>query len=281
MSNFNDKNLYIATIQTNLIKTLFESLSLIVTDVNWIFSENGMKAIAINPTKSIGIQVSLTSKGFVNGGIYYCSPGKVHNVGINILMVSSLLKIMKDKNHVFKLYSNKGSETINIGIDDANINSKRNWETSLIECDLNPETSLYEKRFNDKYDVVMGIPAGYFQKEIKYLEKLGKKINITVQPGKSLILNVESDKMVNTVGKNTLVPGSENGIKFYSFNPEKNIISGTFTLLDLSTVVKCTGLSSTSHIKMHMSMDQPLMIEYPIGDLGEIKFCIANLNEKL
>lgn len=279
-SLFNGKNVYLYTIQTNLIKTLHECLGQIVTEAEWIFDENGMKTMGMDPSETMFIYVNLSAEGFNNGGSYYCKKDNTFRIGFLINNISTLLKIMKDKNQLFHMYSetDKPGE-LHLVIENSIVNSKRDWTTSTIDCKINSSLENFYQKINKQYDVVVGIPAVYFQHEIKYLEKICKYVDITVLSDKTITFTTVDNKMLNTVGKNTLSVDKEhgNGIKFYHTTKGKSIIKGRYNLSCLATFVKCTSLSSTSHVKLHMSMNDPLIVEYTIGDLGEIKFCLSEI----
>jgi hypothetical protein len=53
----------------------------------------------------------------------------------------------------------------------------------------------------------------------------------------------------------------------------KEPVSLTFALRYLNSFAKATGLAS--HVVLRMTRDLPIMVEYPIADLGHLSFYLA------
>jgi len=275
-----NKDIYVKTIQTNMIKNLHDSLNHIVNEIEWVFDENGMSTIGIDSSGVLAMYVELTARGFDNGGAFYCKKDKVVRMGINIHNFSVLLKIMKGKHDIFHLFKETNKpEIIQMIIENADAGSRRTWETSTIDCDHNPDdVSYFKDKINQKYDMIVGVPAVLFHQEIKYLERIGTYVDISVHSGKSLSFSIVCDKMIGTNGKNKLNP-TDHGIKFHHTTEGKSIVTGRYSLSCLTMFVKCTTLSPTSCVKLHMSMDEPLIVEYSIGNMGFIKFCLSSVDD--
>jgi proliferating cell nuclear antigen len=89
MSNHDDYIIEVKTVQTNAFKTLCEALKEILTDTNLIFTDDGLKIIAMDPSQTILVHLKLDHTSFEE---YFCREKTV--VGVSMLNFFKLIKTM-------------------------------------------------------------------------------------------------------------------------------------------------------------------------------------------
>ena len=72
----------------------------------------------------------------------------------------------------------------------------------------------------------------------------------------------------------TIMGESNNhGMKFTQKQEDAEIVQGVFALKHLVLFTKCTNLCN--QIEMYLKNDYPLIINYTVASLGNIKLCLA------
>jgi len=67
--------------------------------------------------------------------------------------------------------------------------------------------------------------------------------------------------------------GANGSLKFIENQNPDEIVQGVFALKHLVLFSKCTNLCAS--IELYLKNDYPLIIEYMVASLGEIKLCLA------
>lgn len=268
-SGYENENILEAnTIQTIVIKKLVEGLKEILTEANWEFgagnknSETGdkgyIKLVAMDVKQTSLVHLKLYGEKFES---YRCDKTVV--CGVNMDYLHKLIKTLLN-NDILTIFLRKNDEN-KLGF--------------LIE---NSEKNLVsEKRINlidssqegvqiptQKFDQLITMPSSDFHKVIRDMSSIADKVEIKYT-NKQLFFHCKGE-----FGEDTTRFGEHNGLQFQKGGIDSSdIIQAYYNLKDLQLFTKCYDLST--NVRLYMKNNYPLIIEYKVGSLGELKLCIA------
>tara|TARA_R110002074_G_scaffold402039_2_gene602934 strand:- start:192 stop:992 length:801 start_codon:yes stop_codon:yes gene_type:complete len=256
----NEYCLQISTLQSTAIKILVEALKDILTDVNFVFNETGIKLITTDPTKTVLIHMKLGSDKFEK---FYC-PDQII-CGVNILNLHKLIKTITTLDTLTLYIKKNNLNKLGIQINNNDKKTQTVYELNLLDIDAEdmkiPPVS---------FDSELSFPSSDFQKIIRDMVNIGDVIDITSY-SKTLKLTCKGDfASQETVMHETEEEGT---ISFNHENNTENIVQGSFSLKYLILFTKCTNLCNL--INIFLKNDYPLIIQYNVAQLGTIKLCLA------
>jgi proliferating cell nuclear antigen len=256
--------LYIKTSQSNIIKTLFESLKNILEDVNIVCNERGMSIIATNKVKIAFVHLDLLAEKFREGGIYHCP--KPVSLGINIpsffrcisaIGLNDLVTFfMKEEDVMRQEYK------INIHIAKAG-----NYQHTLLSLNLLDIQSDNLSLPDYEFQTVFTIPSSNFQKLAREMSHYSDTVKF-ISAGKKLKMIVKGDlgESTTTIGEEE-VPGE----------PTLEPVVASFPLKYLNLFTKATNLSSQVDVLFNKQQGDKhmLIIQFNVASLGILRFCLA------
>lgn len=250
------------SIQTANIKTLFEVLKKILVDVNLIITKDFIRIISLNDAEISFMYVKLNAVDFE---FFHCNRNADDPLVLGI-HTESMYKIMKTIKH---------DETISFIVyeDDTKflyIQKENNERNNICRFCLELHQIPYNNLCMDglEYDTMVVMPSAEFQKICKDNTVLGAK---TLE-----IKNIDQQLFFNAVGdfsESESVYGKSNNTIF-EVKDSSAIISGSYKLDYLLLFSKCTSLSNI--VEIYLKNDFPLVLNYKVGTLGDIKFVISN-----
>jgi proliferating cell nuclear antigen len=245
----------VRTVKAAPFRTLVEAIKDILTDANLEFDQHGIKIMAMDGTHTILVHLRLQADRFDE---YYC-PQK-HVLGINMINFFKLVKTMSN-NESIMLYMKK-SDTTKLGIEILNGEKQMvtHFALNLIELDVRP-ISIPPVELN-----IITMPSVDFQKIIRDMHTLGEVVEIR-SASKELVFRCKGDYAV----QETIFSFGQNGLS--QSKPSTNIVQGNFFLKHLVLFTKCTSLCSD--ISLYLKNDYPIIVEYNVAGLGEIKLALA------
>jgi len=116
------------------------------------------------------------------------------------------------------------------------------------------------------FDSVITMPAPDFQKICRDMHNLADCIEIE-SVGQQLRFKCKGD----FASQETIMGETSTGMAFLKNNEE--IVQGIFALKHLVLFTKCTNLCNS--IEVYLKNDYPLIIQYTVASLGNIKLCLA------
>ena len=127
--NDNDNFIFnVKTVQSGAFRILVESLKEILTDINIIFDQSGIKLIATDNSQIVLIHMKLLCENFEE---YYCE--KKTNIGLNMNNLFKLIKIMGN-NDILNLYIEKNDmNRLGIRIYNENKNTQTTFKLNLLD----------------------------------------------------------------------------------------------------------------------------------------------------
>jgi len=252
-------SLKLKTVQSDIIKTLFEALKQILSETNIEFTPEGMRILTMDESHSVLIRLNLEGDKFND---YHCPAPII--IGVDLNQLFSLLKSM-GKEDVLTFY---------IRDDDPNclgivMENNVKGEISCYQLKLQEPSSEQYKIPQHEYPYITNMPSADFQKICRNMKNLSAERMDIKHHKDQLFFRCEGEyatqETIRTSGTNLqLIKTSD---KMYA---------GTFDLDKLVDFVKCTGLGSTVTILMQNMY--PLIFIYPVGGLGDITLCLAPLN---
>lgn len=259
-SNTNSEySLELKTVQSSAFRILIEALKEILTDANLEFDENCLKIIAMDASHTVLVHLKLEGKNFEH---YYCPLKLV--LGVNMLNFFKLIKTMSN-NDTLSLYVEKSNQNqLCIKIENGEKNTITTYKLNLM--DLNEETIQIPPA---QFSSVITMPSNDFQKICRDMHNLSEAIEIK-SAGSQLIFSCKGD----FAQQETIMGESNNhGMKFTQKQEDAEIVQGVFALKHLVLFTKCTNLCN--QIEMYLKNDYPLIINYTVASLGNIKLCLA------
>lgn len=246
------------TVQTANIKVLFEVLKKILSEVNMIITSEGIKIVSINELQISLVFLKLRAENFE----YYSCPNSVSDPIVFGVYTENMFKIMKSVKH---------DETISFFTDKPDmlyIKKENDYRNSVSKYSLDLHYIPFQNlEIEDvEYSAIISMGSTEFNKLCKDYSQLGCKVLEIRAVGQKLMF-----QSVGDVCKSESVYGNSQKTVF-NLEPDA-IIQGRFDLEYLLLFSKACNLSKT--VEIYMKNDAPLLLQYKIGTLGEIKFMIS------
>ena len=258
-----DNYLYFLTVQTNPIRSLFESLKDMIADANFEFTKEGVKMVSMecnrkNIDNSMAlVYLNLDADKFDH---YYCSKNLC--IGVNLTSVFKVLKSAKNSDVIVFYISKENENVLNIMVSNNSKNTK--ILNSINTLDINSDRVVVP---DIEFDNVINIPSSDFQNHIRDLSILSENITIETK-NNSLIMSSHGD----FASKKITIEESREGVKMGKISVSKNIFNGKYIALFTK------GSNLCSNIELYLKSGLPMVIVYNIANLGKIKFCLSPIS---
>lgn len=246
----NDYVFMIRTVKASPFRTLIDALKDILTEANIEVDKNGMSVMAMDGTHTILVNMRLYADRFDE---FYCERKCI--LGVNMMNFNKMVKQIKNEESLVLFMERSNTSRLGIRI----MNGEKQMVTTkymnLMELDIKP-MDVPAAHFPS----VITMPSTDFQNIIKDLSQLGDKVEIKTAENE-LIFRLEGGEF-----------GSQETVCILPMS-HSEIIQGYFLLKPLTLFTKCTGMSSSNMI--HLKNNYPIVIEYSVSGLGEIKLALA------
>jgi len=246
----------IRTVKAAPFRTLVEAIKDILTDANLEIDQNGLKIMAMDGTHTILVHLKLKGDRFDE---YFCP--KKHILGINMINLFKLVKTMTN-NESIVLYMKK-SDTTKLGIEILNGEKQMvtRFHLNLIELDIKP-IEIPPVQFPS----IITMPSTDFQKIVRDMHTLGEVVEMQ-SASQELVFRCKGDY----AEQETIFSIGQNGLT--QVKTASEIVQGNFFLKHLVLFTKCTSLCSD--ISLYSKSDYPIIVEYHVAGLGEIRLALA------
>jgi proliferating cell nuclear antigen len=177
-----------------------------------------------------------------------------------------LVKTMSN-NESLVLYMRK-SDTDKLGLEILNAEKQMTtrFALNIIELDVHPLRIPPVE-----FESIITMPSVDFQKIIRDMHTLGETVEI-LSASHELTFRCKGDY----AEQETIFRIGQNGIEQPKSAAE--IVQGNFVLKYFVLFTKCTSLCSD--IALHLKNDYPIIVEYNVAGLGEIKLALAPVKIK-
>lgn len=235
------------TVQASAIKSVFEVLKDIISDVNFVFDKQGVHMKTLDNAKVTFINLFLDARNFE---LYECSERVI--AGMNISNTFKLLKAI-GLNDTLEITIGEKMEII---IDNAQKKSNTVFRMNLM--DINEE----EYNLNNlNFDVTTIIPSVNFQRIIRDMSNFSNFVQISRFQNK-LKLECIGDFVDQTT-------------EIECPDTIDDTFSDTYSLKYVNMFAKATSISSNVSIQQG-SHGCPISFKYFVANLGEIQFYLAS-----
>jgi len=245
-----DYTFRLRTVKAASIRTLFDGIKEILTEANIEIDPLGIKIMAMDGTHTILVHMRLHADRFDE---FHC-PTKII-FGVNMMNLNKFLKGITSDDHLVMYQSRANQSKLNL----IKLNGEKQMSTdmdlNLMELDIKP-IEIPPVHFPS----IITMPSSDFQKIIKELSPLGEKVEIK-SVEHELIFRLEGGEFGN-VSTTCVMP-----------RPSSEIVQGYFGLKQLALFTKLTPLSTD--ITLHLKNNYPIIIEYSVAGLGEVKLALA------
>jgi len=246
--------------QAQLLKKIIEALKDLVTDANWDVNENGITLQAMDSSHVSLVALMLRADGFDK-----FRADKSLALGINL---ASMAKIMKcaANDDILTMRADDAADSITFVFEGPKQDKISDFELKLMDIDGEflgiPET---------EYNASITMSSNEFSKICRDLTILGDTVVISATK-EGVKFSVSGDLgsgnvLVKQGGAVADDPASGTTIEL------TEAVTLTFALRYLNFFTKATSLSDK--VKLQMSPDVPLVVEYSIGELGYIRYYLA------
>lgn len=254
------------TVQSVAFKTLVEALKELLTDTCIEITEEGLKIIAVDQTRSVLVHLKLDADKFE----HFSCQGRII-IGVNMLNMHKLIKTINSSDTLTLFMDRHDMNHLGIKIENGEKNTKTIYKLNLLDLDRE-HISIDPAEFNS----VITMPSNDFQKICRDMYNVADFVeikNINTQ----LIFACKGEfclqETVLTDSKSSTAATSSGGMNSIVSNNSNEIVQGVFNLKYLVLFTKCTNLCNT--VELYLKNDYALIIKYAVASLGEIKLCLA------
>jgi proliferating cell nuclear antigen len=251
--------LYLKTVQSNAIKTLFEVLKEILHDVNIFFDESGMRIMTVDGSHVALIHLFLDASNFEE---YKCA--RPLHLGVNMSNMFKLLKTATNQDTLVFFMENDVNFELGIQIENAEKRTKTVFTLKLLDVDVE-SLNMPEIEF----DSVITMPSLYFQRLCKDMSNISDTLSITSNKSQ-IVLACKGD----FASQETIIEDNVNMIEGMTFNQTStDVVTGAYHLKYLVLFNKASSLCNT--MELFMKNNFPLILKYKVANLGELRLCLA------
>jgi len=245
--------------KAGLLKKVLESVKDLVTDANFDCSAEGISLQAMDSAHVSLVSMMMEADSFES---YRCD--KRVQLGVKMESMSKILKCAGNDD-ALTLTAEEGSDVVRFTFEGKNKVSDFELKLLQIESDVLsiPKTD---------YLVEINMPSAEFQKICRDMTIVGE--TVVIGASKEGV----SFKSAGDIGKGQIVIKSTDGSVDEKDDESTSIrmdepVELTFALRYLNFFTKATGLSGK--VKLSLSKDVPLVVEYSIQDLGYVRYYLA------
>lgn len=246
-------------VQGKLFKQLIEALKDLVQNANIDCSEEEMSIQAMDSSHVSLVQVVLRANGFDH---YRCDRGLA--LGFNSVNLGKILKCAGNDD-ILTLKAEDTQDNLTLMFESPNQDRISDFELKLME--INEEQLGIP---DTEYKCTVKMPSGEFQRIIRDMMTLGDTCIISCTK-EGIRFSVSGDLGTGNVliRANASSEKEEEQVVIDMEEP----VELTFALRYLNLFTKATSLGPS--VIISMSADVPIVVEYPINDMGHVKFFLA------
>ena len=247
--------------QAVILKKVVEAIRELVTDVNIDCTSAGLSLQSMDDAHVTLVMLQLKSGGFES---YRCD--RTIPIGINM---SSLSKIIKCGNNedALTLKADDNGETLSINFRSPKGDKVSEYDLKLMDLDMEHLAVP-----DSVYDVTVRMSSSEFQRIVRDLQNISESVTISAIKD-CLKFSAEGEIANGTIlvsqNPSSASENDKNSTQIIMSQPASLGLSLKF----LNMFAKATSLSD--HVMLGLSDGVPMLVEYPIEDLGYLRFYLA------
>jgi len=245
--------------QGKVLKQLIEALKDLVQEANIDCSDDEMSIQAMDNSHVSLVAVSLRAGGFDH---FRCD--RPITLGVNAANMGKILKCAGNED-IITLKAEDEGESLTLMFESPSQDRIADFELKLM--DINTEQLGIP---DTEYKCTIQMPSGEFQRIIRDLQVLGDTCTISCsKEGVKFTASGDVGSGNVLVRQNNTAEKDEDKVLIEMDEPTEL----TFALRYLNFFTKATSLGPT--VILSMSPEVPVVVEYPIGEIGHIKYYLA------
>lgn len=254
---FDDANCLVAkTAQSSALKTLFETLKDLLEDVALEFDREGVRLIATDNTSIAMVHVRLDATKFDE---YHC-PSPL-TVGVNMPCLHKLVRSIGNSDTIAFFMASPDASELGIHVENHERRTSTNFKISVMDI---PSSTIEVPPV--AFDSCVVLPSGDMQKIVRDMAAISDRVEVTNSHNRLAFLckgDFCSQETVLEESNKLQTTMEEDGV----------IIQGVFSLKYLALFCKCSSLCAS--LKLNLKNDYPIVFNYSIACLGDLKLCLS------
>ncbi|XP_030626995.1 proliferating cell nuclear antigen-like [Chanos chanos] len=246
-------------VQGSILKKVLEALKDLITEACWDVSSSGIALQSMDSSHVSLVHLTMRSDGFDS---FRCDRNLA--MGVNL---GSMAKIMRcaGNDDIITLRAEDKTDTLALVFESPNQEKVSEYEMKLMDLDVE-QLGIPDQ----EYSCVVKMPSAEFARICRDLSQIGDAVSIScakdgVKFSSSGEMGTGNIKLSQTGNAD-----KEDEAVIIEMNEPVQLI---FALNYLNFFTRATPLSRT--VTLSMSADVPLVVEYKIADMGEIKYYLA------
>ncbi|KAJ9064422.1 proliferating cell nuclear antigen [Entomophthora muscae] len=247
-------------IQGSVLKKVVDALKELVNEANFDCNDSGIQLQAMDQSHVALVSLLLRADGF---DPYRCD--RHLTLGISLVSLTKILKCSGNDDYI-TIKADDAGETLNLTFGSQKEDRISEFDLKLMSIDSDhlgiPDT---------KYDTVITMSSTEFMRICRDLSTISDSVTLDVSKG-GIRFSTSGEHGNGSV---FIKPGSSVDEDDSSTTTIRcgNPVSLKFALKYLLNFTKATPLSST--VTLSILENVPILVEYPIGDMGYLQFYLA------
>ncbi|KAJ5219305.1 uncharacterized protein N7498_001404 [Penicillium cinerascens] len=244
--------------QASLLKRVVDAIKDLVQDCNFDCNDSGIALQAMDNSHVALVSMLLRAEGF---SPYRCDRNIA--LGINLVSLTKVLRAAQNED-ILTLKAEDSPDAVNLMFESAETDRLSEYDLKLMDIDQEhlaiPET---------EYAATVEMPAMEFQRICRDLNALSESVVIEAsKEGVKFSCSGDIGNGSVTIRQHTNVDKPDQNVSISLSEP----VALTFSLKYLVNFCKASNLSSS--VKLHLSQEVPLLVEYGLGS-GHLRFYLA------
>ncbi|MEW5312813.1 MAG: hypothetical protein WDW38_004419 [Sanguina aurantia] len=247
--------------QASVLKKIVDVLKELVKECNFEISSEGIKLQAMDQSHVCLVTFQLRADGFEEGNFRCDKPG---HLGINVENLQKILKCAGNED-ALSLKADDGGDVLTLMFESSNRERISDFDLKLMSIDT--ETLDIP---DQEYASEIKMPSTEYQRICRDLGSIGDTVAVsTSKEGVKFSTQGDVGTANITCRHSTASEKDDENVTVLIAEP----VCLTFALRYLNNFAKATSLSPC--VRIGLSKDVPVSVEYLIGDLGYMKFFLA------
>jgi len=245
--------------QANLLKKVVDAIKDLVQDCNFDCNDSGIALQAMDNSHVALVSMMLKSESF---SPFRCDRNIA--LGINLTSLQKVLRCAQSED-ILTLKAEDGPDVVNLVFESAENDRISEYDIKLMDIDQEhlgiPDT---------EYAASIEMPAAEFQRICRDLMALSESVAIECnKDGVKFACNGDIGSGSVTLRSHTNVDKPDSNVEIQLTEP----VALTFSLKYLVNFCKASGLSS--RVKLCLSNEVPLLVEYGLANSSYLRFYLA------
>ncbi|KAI9741111.1 MAG: proliferating cell nuclear antigen [Cirrosporium novae-zelandiae] len=245
--------------QANLLKKVVDAIKDLVQDCNFDCNDSGIALQAMDNSHVALVSMMLQAEGF---SPFRCDRNIA--LGINLTSLTKVLRAAQSDD-ILTLKADDSPDVVNLVFESSESDRLSEYDIKLMDIDQEhlgiPETD---------YSAVITMPSAEFQRVCRDLNQLSESVSIeATKDGVKFAASGDIGNGAVTIRQHSNVDKPENDVSIALSEP----VALTFSLKYLVNFCKASGLSSS--VKLCLSSEVPLLVEYGLAGNSYLRFYLA------